>query len=185
MAKICPICGGKIGLKVKVADGIICAPCSNISTNHRIESVNTLTEYSNENRNRASRFQKTAVLKSFLSESVIIDQTNRLFYVGKEGKTTYPIYYSFDEVSDYHSEKVGGKTITKSKGGIGRAVVGGALFGGVGAIVGASTSKKETKTVGGVNVVQIILHTFSGKKTISIANPPDGLLPFLDSCMGE
>jgi hypothetical protein len=97
--------------------------------------------------------------------------------MGKEN-ADYHFYYSFDEVSEYHFEEVGGKVITKSKGGIG-----GALFGGVGAIVGASTSKTETKKVGGVNMLKINLDTYSGKKVISIANPPNGLLPFLDSCI--
>lgn len=40
---------------------------------------------------------------------------------------------------------------TKKKGGIVRAVAGGAMFGGVGAIVGSSTAKSKTK-VDGYNV---------------------------------
>lgn len=188
MAKTCPVCGGKMYSKCKAQDGNICSVCAYLNPNYQLESIETLLRYrtlmQNQNNNRAAIFRKTAILKSLMSESVVIDQTNKLFYIGKEN-TLNPTYYSFDEIMEYHFEQVGGKTITKSKGGIGRAVVGGALFGGVGAIVGATTSKKETKTVGGTNLLKITIKTIPSEKIIAIANPPTGLLPFLDSCIGE
>lgn len=182
MAKICPVCGEKIKHKVKTQAGIICPLCAHLSPNHLMESLEILKSHWNENQSRAAKFQKSIVLKNFASDTVVIDQTNNLFFVGKE-KADYHFYYSFDEIAAYHLEEVGGKVITKSKGGIGRAVVGGALFGGVGAIVGATTSKKETKTVGAMNVLEITLNTYSGKITIPITSPPNGLIPFLDSCI--
>lgn len=52
-----------------------------------------------------------------------------------------------------------GNSITK--GGLGRAVVGGAMFGGVGAIVGGSTGKKKTKGVCTKLQVKITLNNMS------------------------
>ena len=52
--------------------------------------------------------------------------------------------FKFDEVLNYELTE-DGETIIK--GGLGRAVVGGALFGGVGAVVGGITGKKKGKQV--------------------------------------
>lgn len=60
--------------------------------------------------------------------------------------------YSFDEIIDVDIEDIitqhttGGDIVTKTKTGsmIGRAVVGGVLTGGVGAIIGGATAKKES-----------------------------------------
>ena len=60
--------------------------------------------------------------------------------------------YSFDEIIDVEIEDIvtqrttGGDIVTKTKTGsmIGRAVVGGVLTGGVGAIIGGATAKKES-----------------------------------------
>ena len=81
----------------------------------------------------------------------------------------------------YRIEKVGEKTVTKTKGGITRAVVGGALFGVGGAIVGASTAKQETKTTGGVPMLYIDLDFQGVKTTVSISNPPLKAAQTLDS----
>ncbi len=53
--------------------------------------------------------------------------------------------YSFDEVAGYESDAPDDLTVTETKGGIGRAVIGAAVAGPVGAIVGAATAKTETR----------------------------------------
>lgn len=76
---------------------------------------------------------------------VSIDKTNRLFCFGHRGGDKGPrMIYSFDEVAGYESDAPDDLTVTETKGGIGRAVIGAAVAGPVGAIVGAATAKTET-----------------------------------------
>ncbi|MDR1003192.1 MAG: hypothetical protein LBL82_07995 [Oscillospiraceae bacterium] len=53
-------------------------------------------------------------------------------------------------------------TTTKNKGGVGRAIIGGALFGGVGAVVGAVTSGSRSQTVQYQTQTGFTLHIFDG-----------------------
>ncbi len=185
MAK-CPICGEKLGFgsKVKVRDGEICTMCSRISSSCATSGIEELRELWENNHSRYAAFQRTNELKSLASMPVTIDDTHEWFYFGKEGKTKVePVINAFSEVEGYEFEMVGGKTVTKSKGGVGRALVGGALLGPVGAVVGAGTSKKETKTVGGVHILKIELRTAGGRAIVNISNPPAGLTAFLDQCI--
>ena len=181
----CPICSGKLGLlKLKTCDGAICGPCAEISSAYKTESIENLKQYWNANKERLSKFHATQTLKSLLSETIIIDDDHQFFIIGKVEKNAHdPIVYAFSELESYEFQQVGGKTVTKKKGGIGRALVGGAIAGPVGAIVGASTSKEETVTKGGTSVLYVDLKLASGKKRIIMTNPPIGFTPFLDRCM--
>lgn len=60
------------------------------------------------------------------------------------GSKTDSMLYRYDNILDYELLE-DGETITK--GGLGRAVAGGVLFGGLGAIVGGSTGKRKTKSI--------------------------------------
>ena len=60
------------------------------------------------------------------------------------GKKKNPRIYSYDDIVEYELLE-DGDTITK--GGLGRALVGGAVFGGTGAIVGGVTGGKRSKKV--------------------------------------
>lgn len=53
--------------------------------------------------------------------------------------------FKFEQIVDFQlNDTASYKTSTSTLGAIGRAAVGGAIFGGVGAIIGASTAKKTT-----------------------------------------
>lgn len=81
-------------------------------------------------------FSKTNCVGNFFE----IDETNKLWRL----PSSYPqIFFSYTDLLTYEVIK-NGTSITR--GGLGRAVVGGALFGGVGAVVGGVTGKKKTKT---------------------------------------
>lgn len=81
-------------------------------------------------------FAKTNCVGNFLE----IDETNKLWRL----PSSYPqIIFPYTDILEYEVIK-NGTSITK--GGLGRAIVGGALFGGAGAIVGGVTGKKKTKT---------------------------------------
>ena len=97
----------------------------------------------------------------------------------------HSIVFTFSELEEYRIEKVGEKTITKTKGGITRAVVGGATFGLAGAIVGASTAKQETVKKGGVPILYLDLNLNGLKTTLSISNPPFKATEFLNNIIDE
>lgn len=73
-----------------------------------------------------------------------IDENARLWTIGKGIIPTFnnSTPYSYDDIIDFELIEDGSSIV---KGGVGRAIVGGALFGGVGAIVGGATGKKKAK----------------------------------------
>ena len=186
MAKKCPICGKSLGfleMKRKAADGEICFPCSLICSSFGIKTVDSLKSYWEENRERQRTFEQTQLLKTGQGGKISIDATHQLFAFCDVSKaSTTPVFYKFDEVESYEIEVVGQKTITKKKGGITRALIGNALAGGKGAIVGSITAKEETKQVGGIGILIVNLVTYAGKtqyRTISSTNA----ISFLDECL--
>lgn len=119
-----------------------------------------------------------------MSETITIDSTNQLFIFGDISKMKFtPIFYAFNEVDGYEFEIVGQKTVTKKKGGLTRALVGGAIAGPVGALVGSVTAKEETKTTGGKSILKVNFITYSGKNQRICSNAPTGFTNFLDDCM--
>lgn len=178
--KECPVCGAKEKCKIQVVDGYICARCTWLSPNYMAETIATLKGYWSEQNSRKAAFTKTRVIKSLMSDAIIVDDNNRLFYVGKE-KDAPTVIYSFDEVTGCGFENEV-QTITKKKGGLGRAVVGGALFGGVGAIVGASTAKEVTTQKSGPGHLNVWLNTSAGERTLILYSPPIGADQFFQVC---
>ena len=63
--------------------------------------------------------------------------------------------YSYDDITGFEMYE-DGKSIMQ-KGGTGRAIAGGMIFGGAGAIVGASTSKRTTESV--CDTLQVVITT--------------------------
>lgn len=181
MSKICPVCGEPITFKQKVSDGFVCPLCTHLTPNYKIETVKTLKTYWNENQNRKSVFKKTDILKDFMSNSIIIDSEHKLFYIGSESDVNN-IYYKFNEVSDYEIET---KTVIKKKKGLTRAAVGGLAFGGVGAVVGATTASSEVKNINNPQQIKITFNTYAGKIIKTVLQAPNGLPAFLDKCIAE
>lgn len=68
------------------------------------------------------------------------DENNKKWWVEHDGGS--PIFHDYNEILDFELVVDGEKF--KSKGGVSRAIAGGILFGGVGAIVGASTAKRQS-----------------------------------------
>ena len=187
MAK-CPICGNKIGLmaKTKASDGDICYHCASICADYATQSIASLQSFWNKNNERWSSFTATQKLKSIASEVVTIDEVHRFFVFGDASKiNSVPVVFSFDEVESYEFETVGGKTVTKKKGGITRAVVGGVVAGPVGALVGSGTAKTETQTVGAIQMTKVHFKTYAGKVERSGSMYPLGFTDFLDRCIAE
>lgn len=183
MAKICNVCGTKLGLlgTFKVQDGLICLSCSKLCSTWQIESISNIKKYRNDHQKRLSTFSETKTLKNFGSEIVHIDTNHRLFYIGKD---TFHRIYSFDEIINYGYDITELQTNTKKKGGITRALVGGAIAGPAGAIVGSSTAKSSSKT-SSTKTFYVNLKTYSGTIKKLIPFPPLGFKEFIDKCIHE
>ena len=73
-----------------------------------------------------------------------IDENTRLWAIGKGMFLSLKkaVSYSYDDIVDFELLEDGSSII---KGGVGSSIVGAALFGGIGAVVGSATGKKKIK----------------------------------------
>lgn len=190
MANICPVCGGKLGLlnREKSADGLICASCSNffyskLGFRAAKQPMAALADYWATLEQRRKVFKETDSIYDGDALFVSIDKANRLFYFGhRGGDKGSRMIYSFDEVAGYESDTPDDLTVTETKGGIGRAVIGAAVAGPVGAIVGAATAKTETRKGRSKENVSIRFVLSLGESSLPTTVYPGGMTAFLKSC---
>lgn len=190
MANNCPVCGGKLGLlnREKSADGLICATCSNffyskLGFRAAKQPTAALADYWATLENRRKAFKETDSIYDGDALFVSIDKANRLFYFGhRGGDKGSRMIYSFDEVAGYESDTPDDLTVTETKGGIGRAVIGAAVAGPVGAIVGAATAKTETRKGRSKENVSIRFVLSLGESSLPTTVYPGGMTSFLKSC---
>lgn len=189
MANTCPVCGGKLGLlnREKSADGLICAGCSNffyskLGFRAAKQPTDALAAYWVTMEQRRAAFKETDSIYDGDSLFVSIDQRNRLFFFGHRSGDKGPrVIYSFDEVAGYESD-ADDVMVTQSVCGIGRAVVGAAVAGPVGAIVGASTAKSETRKGRSKENVSIRFALPLGEQVLPVQKYPGGITEFLKEC---
>ena len=137
----CSICHSNTGVK-KLSDGEICKECIS-KCNLFINPLSWKHVSSARVRDAISAQQSNVDLAKIFSSTkvagvhLVIDETNRLW------KLDYMnVIFRYSEIVSYELLE-DGETVTK--GGLGSAIVGGALFGGVGAVVGSVVGKKKTK----------------------------------------
>lgn len=191
MANTCPVCGSKLGLlnREKSADGLICASCSNffyskLGFRAAKQPTAALADYWATLEKRRKSFKETDSIYDGDALFVSIDKVNRLFCFGHRGGDKGPrMIYSFDEVAGYESDVQDELMVTETKGGIGRAVIGAAVAGPVGAIVGAATAKTETRK--GSRSKENVSIRFAlplGESSLPTTVYPGGMTTFLRSC---
>lgn len=191
MANTCPVCGGKLGLlnREKSADDPICAGCSNfffskLGIRAAKQPTSALADYWATLEQRRKVFKETDSIYDGDALFVSIDKPNRLFCIGyRSGDKGPRMIYSFDEVAGYESDTPDDLTVTETKGGIGRAVVGAAIAGPVGAIVGASTAKSETRKGRSKENVSICFALPLGEQILPVQKYPGGITKFLKECV--
>ena len=163
--KTCAICGGKIGMsRSKTTDKyLICGDCfktARQTVSLQAATSMTLADYKRvlstqvDSQQRLSSFHPSAAVEPYLR----VDEAARLWYVVPEKKNGIPIIHSYDEVVEYELLE-DGNTVTK--GGLGRAAAGAALFGGFGAVVGASTGRKRAKATASRLQLKITLNSMA------------------------
>lgn len=159
----CPICGKLIGAfsksSVRYNDKFICSDCvrkllaegtlltklkqqEDVSLEELQRIVNTPEQLQEQHKLDMSSFNPTKQISIF----IYFDDKNKKFAIPKvsfSGTVQDMQIYNYSDILDYELIEDGNSI---SKGGIGRALVGGMLFGGVGAIVGGSTGHKQRAT---------------------------------------
>lgn len=151
----CIICNGKTNAltKAKASSGVVCSSCLSLCSPGFIRNIGNKTttdikehiEYVKENQLLYNSFQATDTVGKLF----FVDKVNQRFYIPVSAATLYnkiPIVYSFDNIVDYELV-VDGESYTKGGASIGRALIGGAIFGGAGAIIGGSTGKRKQNEV--------------------------------------
>lgn len=137
MAYICQDCFQKLN-----ANGISFFKLKQYSVDDLKKIVDTSLRTEEEHQKEIDSFNSSKKIGNY----IYFDDDNKKFAIPKisiTGKVKDLQVYDYSSIINYELLEDGN---TKEKGGIGRAVVGGALFGGVGAIVGASTGHKHKKT---------------------------------------
>lgn len=152
MPKECIICGksmGALSSKVKISDGYVCADCWKAAgleiTMEDLGGAKSRTsanirEMINENERKKKIIENFKPTKE-IGNYIRFDDVTRTFIIGSKKKGSL---YRYEDIVDYELLE-DGETVTK--GGLGRAVAGGILFGGVGAIVGGVTGHRKTKEI--------------------------------------
>jgi len=108
---------------------IIVSSWKNISSEKVIKAIHA----AEKNKQLLQIFQPTKKVDKYIS----FDVNNKLWKAN-----AYNVVFNYSDIISYELLE-DGESITK--GGLGRAVAGGVLFGGVGAVVGGVTGKKKTK----------------------------------------
>lgn len=143
MAELCNLCGNKLGLifnKVKLKDGLICGSCVKKSGSitsldcRTLEEIKERYSYLEEKEELFKSFNTTSKAQGYLQ----LDEDKKLFKFGKSEEC-----FNFSELVNFELN-VDGESITS--GGLGRAVAGGMIFGGIGAVVGGVTGGKKSKS---------------------------------------
>lgn len=139
--KSCVICGKELGLfsaKATISDGVVCADCLHQAgigslSNGQSFDTTSLKQLIGERIILVRSFSPTKKIGNYLA----IDEAHKSFKIGKD-IFEYSNLLSFELMEDGH---------TVTKGGLGSAIAGGILFGGIGAVVGGVVGGKKTKGV--------------------------------------
>lgn len=149
--KICPICNNKLGfLKNEFKDGIrICSKCFNdsgITLSELLErgqkniSIEEIKSRINDKNDNQSYFTATKKIGNF----VAFDDNQQKWATLTSITGKVKQIFNYSDIVNFELLEDGNSVAT---GGLGRALVGGAIFGGTGAIVGGVTGKRKTKEV--------------------------------------
>ena len=146
----CAICGESCGLnRFQTTDGLwCCAKCfkkAGLSLSSAMISsreIKKLVEQNKDNADKLDGFRVTKRVPGWL----YVDESTHEWYCMSNllGSNKSPHIHTYEEILDFELLEDGDSIV---KGGLGRAVVGGILFGGVGAVVGGATGKRKSKTV--------------------------------------
>lgn len=152
MKRNCIHCGKNLGffsIKHKLQDSIICSACYKKMFANGMKDFKEKLEFSTYKTFENTLKTKCEMCLRFQTEeslgnTLLIDHTNRMFVINGV-ILNFDNLVSFDINLEYEQVEQSTST-TKNKKGLGKALMGGLLFGGVGAIVGGLTANSKSKT---------------------------------------
>lgn len=153
MAKKCLICGAPVGFfvgQVVLSDGSVCDSCWKKSggTQDFFELSTAKKKYSSKdilkkiNANGLTVLDTAKFTPSLILNNFEFDDKAKIVKVKTQSLREQFIAYS--DIIDFELLENGSSII---KGGLGRAIVGGTFFGGVGATIGAVTGTKKSHSI--------------------------------------
>ncbi len=171
----CRICGEKLKfglIKSKCVEGYICLNCINKAGLVTGATSNITPEiyqkYLDANNNKIV-INDTFNPSLKISNIIEFDDTNRNWRIPVR-KGVNPRLYSYNDIVDFELNEDGH---TVSSGGLGRAVAGGLLFGGVGAVVGGVTGGKKAKGITTSLFINVIVKDNSATNiNLTLINKP-------------
>ncbi|WP_300903365.1 SHOCT domain-containing protein [uncultured Clostridium sp.] len=172
----CIICGNDVGLnRYQLSKNIwICPSCLKVAggisnfQNLKNMDIEDIKELVSSNQEKLESFNVTKKIGNYL----YIDEERKQWVIPKgsiSGKIKNANIYNYSDIVNYELLE-DGNSITK--GGVGKAITGGILFGGIGAIVGGTTGKKKTKEI--CNKLQI-------KITVNNLNNPSEYINLIET----
>lgn len=158
----CAICEKPLSVfnRKKLADGNACVSCAVYKANYSGDDLRTLNARTIEQvKNRIKRVEENfGALAGFVATKKVgnflfLDENKRQWLVpGSFGGTKKSWVFTFSDIKEFELLENGGSV---SSGGLGRAVAGGILLGGVGAVVGGLSGGRSSV----VNNLQIKITT--------------------------
>lgn len=170
----CCVCSKKTNSlnRLKMKDGYICGGCClkcSQSFDFPDSSISDLQKhliYREENEQIFSKFTPTFSIKPH----IYIDYNKKEWYVPSREARRTPDILSFNDLVNFEYIE-DGNVIVKSKGGVGRAIVGGILFGDAGAVVGSNTAKSvEKQTMASAYIRISLKNKYMGECKIELLN---------------
>lgn len=168
--KVCPLCGKKTGMFMasssKLEGNAVCQRCVSILSLYEISPLN-LKKYPIEELKGIIGIQipkeyqfdgETFIKTKQVSNYIFFDDVHKKIAIPKtkKGIIEHLNIYSYSDILDFELLEDGHSIL---KGGIGKALVGGTLFGEVGAIVGGSTGKKVSKETCTKMQIKIVMNS--------------------------
>lgn len=149
--KTCTRCGDEIGIlsgRTNLKDGMLCSKCKTylmeigaedlieISEKIKYEKLVSIIEHKKELSEKFDEDISVGELLKIDFKNKILKFDDSLMDFSNVAKV---------ETQEHWEQKTSTSSTAKKKGGLTRGLVGGFLFGGVGALVGAATAKTKTK----------------------------------------
>lgn len=189
----CSVCNQSISIFESMnaktcVDGKVCQKCAAVSPEIKFRTAEQIREYIQINESRKQNFKPVVKIKTpalLMSLGIIfdVDPENKKFTIPSRNLKDV-VVYTFDELEGYDI-KEGDKTyVSKRKGGITRGIIGGAIAGPAGAVVGAGSGKTKTKVVKGQEQIEIMINSVYGKFPITFIHSQDAA-SFIDACLLE
>lgn len=139
--KLCSICE-KEKTKTKVKDGYVCSKCFSECDEVLDKSLLTLDEVKKYmEKGRENNYYRKNFVATKTCFKIKFDDKNKKIFIEK---IFLPRIFNYKDLLEYEVLEDGEALV---QGGLGRAVVGGLLFGAVGALVGGITGDRKTKKV--------------------------------------